>query len=375
MIKIVVNGTPYTDFLSASVTVSLETMANDFSITTSAVGNFPPLRQGDEVEILVDDTKVLTGYVAEVSGQEREGAHSVTYSGRDKTSDLIDSQINIINDLRASDSLTLKRIIETVISHLGSMLKVVDELSPAAFNEAEDIVAPKVGQGALELIMAYARKRQALLSSTGDGDVLITQSSPTDSGAVVQRIEGAGDNNILTQNWSIQASKRFNTYIRRGQLDPAALNYAGDTSSEAIEDQSGTATDSTVRSGRQNVKVESNVSSPYGQLSYSSEQLANLALWSKQLAKAQSTRFNCTVKGHQMPDGGLWLVNTLVQVNSDTADISRKMLLNSITFSDGDNQPEISSLEFVERDVYTINERILAQQPKGSLYDAYSSLG
>lgn len=376
MILITVNGAPYTDFVDAAVTVSLESLANDFSFTASAVGDFPPLRQGDAVAVTVDGDTVLTGFIDEVSGQDQEGGHLITYTGRDKTGDLLDSQINVIDDIRAADNLTLKRIIEAVIKHLGLNLKVVDNLKPAPFNEAEDIIAPKVGQNAFEFITAFAAKRQALLSSTSEGDILITQSSPIDSGAVVQRLKGADSNNILSQSWGLNASLRFNKYVYRGQLDPSALNFGGESDSTAVEDQGGETIDKDIRAGRQSVKVESDVSSTgaFGaktSMSYSSEQLKDRAKWAKQLATAKANRFTCTTKGHQMPNGGVWQVNTLVQVNSDVADISRKMLLNTLTFSQGEKRPTITTLECVERNVYTINEKLLAQRPTGSQSDAF----
>ena len=376
MIRIAVNGIPYTDFISATATISLESLANDFSFTASAVGDFPPLRQGDAVVVTVDNVGVLTGSIDEVNGQDQEGGHLVTYTGRDKTGDLLDSQINVMDDIRAADNLTLKRIIETVIKHLGLSLKVVDDLNPTPFNEAEDVIAPKVGQNAYEFIATFAAKRQALLSSTSSGDVLITQSSPNDSGAVVQRLTGADSNNILTQDWVLNASLRFNKYIYRGQLDPSALNFGGESDSTTVEDQGGEAIDPDIRIGRQSVKVESDVSSKgdFGvttSMSYSSEQLKDRAKWAKQLAMAKANRFTCAVQGHQMPNGRVWQTNTLVQVNSDVDNINSKMLINMLTFSQGEAQPTLTTLECVERNVYTINEKILAQRPVGSQSDAF----
>lgn len=366
MIGIQVNGEPFTDFISAQVTVDLKTMANDFSFTASAVSAFPPLREGDNAVVTVDGIKILTGFIGEVNGNDSEGGHTVSYTGRDKTGDFIDSTINTINDIKASESLTLKSIIESVIAHLGSDLAVEDLLNAAPFNAAEDIIAPRVGQKALEFITAYAQKRQALLSSNGDGNILIAQSSPVDSGAVLQRLQGANDNNILSQNWSITGSARFNKYIHRGQLKPGALNFGGDSDTNTVEDQGGEAIATGNRVGRQSVIVETD--------SYSSAQLKNRAKWSKQLAAAKATRYGCVVAGHQMPLGGIWAVNTLAQINSDVADINRKMLLETITFAQGEKKPTTTALGFVEKNVYTINERILAQRPTGSLNDAFKSL-
>lgn len=367
MIELIVNGTPYTDFVNASVTLSLETMANDFSFTASSVGDFPPLRQGDKVEVLVDSETVLTGYIDEVGGRDSEGDHLITYTGRDRTGDFIDSTINVINDIQTGNNLTLKKLIEIVISHLGQDLSVVDNYSPAPFNQAEDFVSPQVGQNAFEFVSKYAKKRQALLSSNGAGNILITQSEPTDSGATVQSLFSADDNNILTQDWKINASDVFNKYVHRGQLDPRALNFAGESTTEGVENQGGEVINSNVRTGRQSVNVETEA--------YSSEQLADRAKWSSQLADARATRFNCAVQGHQMPNGGLWQTNTLVQVYSEPANISRKMLLNTITFQQGEGQPTISSLQFVEKNVYTIDEKLAAQRPVGDFTDAFSALG
>lgn len=371
MIGLTVNGSPFTDFMSASVTIALDTLSNDFSFTASAVSDFPPLKQGDAVKVTVDNETVLTGYIDEVSGMDAEGQHVITYTGRDRTGDFVDSQVGIINDLRTGNTLTLKKLIELTVSHLGQTLKVIDTVNPEPFSQTEDIVSPRIGTNAFEFVLKYAQKRQALLSSTPEGNILITQSSPTDSNGVVQSIRGAGDNNVLTQNWTIDASVRFNKYIHRGQLDPIALNFAGVSSSADVSDQSGVATDSDVRVGRQMVNVDGRE----GSLAYSSESLAQRAKWSKQLAKAKSIRYNCIVQGHQMPQGGLWTVNSLVQVNSDVADISRKMLVNAVTFSQGEGQPTMTSLEFVEKNVYTIDEKLTSSKKVGNGAGAFSSLG
>lgn len=367
MIEIVVEGTPYTGFIDVSVNVRLDAMANDFSFTASAVTGFPPLKYGDEVQVLVDGVIVLTGHVDEVNGAEQEGTHTVTYSGRDKTADFVDSQVNAISDLKPSESLTLKSVIETVLSHLALSLDVVDNVAPAAFNLAEDIIAPSVGENAFDFVRKWAQKRQVLLSSNGLGNIAILQSSPLDSGAVLQRVDGGKGNNILAQAWSIGGNNLFRKYVSRGQLSPSALNFSGGSTSSDVEDQGGEYEDTAGRPGRQKVQVESE--------SYSSEQLLNRAKWSSQLAKAKATRFSCTTLGHQMPQGGVWDVNTLVLVNSSVADINRKMLLNGVNFVEGEGRPTVSNLEFVERDVYTISDKILSQRPTGSLNDAFKALG
>lgn len=367
MIQIIANGVEYKDFIEASVTTSLESVANDFTFSASAVGDFPPLREGDAVQIKVNSILVLTGFIESINGQVQEGTHIVTYAGRDRTGDFIDSQLSVLDDIKASNALTLKVIIEKVLAHIGSDLKVVDALNPAPFNEAEDIIDPEVGSGALNFIAKYVKKRQAILSSTAEGDLLVTQSSPSDSSEVVQSLNPGNDNNVIQETWAINSNALFNRYIHQAQLNPRALNFAGDSVSQNVEDQKGASSNTTVRTGRQKVTVEPD--------SYSAEQLQNRALWTNQLSRAQATRYGCTVKGHETPTGGIWVVNTLVQINSAAADVNRKMLLSSATFTQGEGKPTLTALQFVEKDVYTINQQLLSQKPVGSLNDAFKALG
>jgi len=360
MITLVVNGTPYTRFVSATVNVRLSALCNDFSFVSSAVTGFPPLALDDDVQVLIDGQLACSGYIDRVNGGEADGSHLVTYQGRDYTGDLVSSQLDALPQLNPSDALTLKAVTEIVIAHLGLNLKVVDTVNPAPFNLAEDIVRADIGENAFDFLSKWAKKRQVLLSSTPSGDVLITQSAPTDSGAVLRRQQGQ-PSNIVSQSFAVSKSERFRRYVVRGQLSPSALDYSGGYTSQDVEDQVGEATDRSVREGRQRVLVAGE--------SYSDEQLTERAKWVKQLAKARGTTFSCTVKGHTNSAGDVWAVNTLALVLSDVADISRQMLLDSVSFMEGEGRQTVSALSFVERDVYTVDDKILAQKPAGSLLD------
>lgn len=364
MIELVIRGTPYTNFLSASVTVALDALANNFMFTATAVNDFPAPRRGDAITVNVDNVKVLTGFIETVNGEESEGSHVITYEGRDKLGDLVDSQIDTIDEIRASDSLKLINIIQYVLDDINLDVAIVEQVSTPAFNKAEDIILPAVGENCFDFIKKYAAKRQVLLTSDGDGNFVITQSQPTNSNAVLQKLNNDNANNILTQSWSLDNRERFNRYIYKSQLEPRASKFGGTDDSTLLSFQNGEASDDEIRTGRQRVVVESNA--------YSNAQLVNRAKWNKQLAIAKDSSFNCVVKDHQKPGGGLWQVNTLVQINSESANINTPLLLNSIEFKQADGQPTVTQLSFVEPDVYSINERLLSQQTLSKKNDKLS---
>lgn len=367
MITVFHNGIPYVNFISITASISLPNLSNSFQFTASSNGDFPNPKKGDLIEIHVDERKKVTGYVENIKGSEREGSHVITYSGGDRTADFIDSSVNVINDLNPSNNLTLKKILEVLISHIGADIKVIDLANPDPFVSTEDIITFQPGDNIADIGIAFARKRQCLLTSDENGNIVITRSLPNDSGQTLQNLIGKNDNNVFDQEWEIDSSNEFNKYIHRGQISPASLNFSEDQLSGTSENQFGEHIDSSIRSGRQKVVIEPK--------SFSSAQLKNRAKWSGQLAKAQATSYSCSLKGHsKFTKNEPWLINELAQVNSSAADITRKMLISNIVFSEGEGQPTLTTLTLVEQDVFTIDEKLANQKKVGSQNDAFKEL-
>lgn len=365
MIELELNGVPYTDFVSASITVSLPTLANSFSFVASSKGGFPPFAIGDRVRASADGIAILSGYVEVVAGSDDENHHTITYSGRDKTFPLIDSSFDAIGEIDAA-GITLQKLAEITVAHIGADIRVLDMSdSQQPFNVAEDVIAPAVGESALRFLSDWAAKRSAILTSNGDGDVVIASNAPASSGATLQRlVNGGANNNILSQSWSLDWSKVARLYAHRSVLDLLAVNQAGDVPTDQVVNQSGEYLDSQGAPGKQFVVAESK--------SYSNEQLAQRAKWASQLARAKATKYRCVVRGHQNNADQLWAVNTLVAINSETASLNKQMLLEEVVFSEGEQQQTQSALRFVEPGVYSVAGALLAQQPADEDFDAYT---
>ena len=123
------------------------------------MGNTPgqglPFKGGESCRVLVSDEPVLTGFIEVVEVSYDGSDHILNVSGRDKTGDLLDSSLDQFDDIRG-DELSLKQVIESVISHLGLSITVTDEVNPPLFNSAEDIAAPEPGDNAFEFIERYS---------------------------------------------------------------------------------------------------------------------------------------------------------------------------------------------------------------------------
>lgn len=344
-----VNGVRYDNFTAASCEIRLDALSNTFSFEAVAAEGEPlPFKGGEDCRVIVDGEVQLTGSIEIVDVSYDAGDHTITVQGRDKTGDLLDSSIDKISDLRAP--ITLKQIIEKVIENIGADIKVVQEVSTAAFSSAQDVAAPEPSDNAFTFIEKYSRKRQVLLTSNGAGDVVITSGSAQQAVGSIQHIIGASDNNVIASSFSFDTTGRYNSYKIASQLNPFALNLAGETGLDSVVSQSGGTSDPDVRIGRQMVLIAEAPSS--------NDQNFDRAKWEANIRKARGLVYSVTVHGYRVdptdPSSDLWQINRLYQILDDYLGKSEPMLCNSVTFTldvDGGQQ---TSLAFVDQNAYSL---------------------
>jgi prophage tail gpP-like protein len=338
-----VNGTQYSGWTNAVANVRLDTIADAFSFTATAQDGKPlPFKGGEDCSVFVDELKVLTGHIEIVNVDGNSSAHDITIDGRSSTGDVLDSKIGALPDIRPPVSLA--RVISLVLSHLGSPVKVVDEVKPSLFTKAEDLAAPEPGQDAFEFIQALARKKQVLLSSDADGNLLITKSSGTEIDATIHHRVNNNDNNVIQYSVSYDTTGRYNRYRLTTQLNPLSLVDASSSSNPKIADQSSEVLDTLIRVGRQFVLVSENAGS----------NPLDRARWEANIRKARGRVYGCTVHGYRNQSGDIWRVNNLVQVIDEFAGINSRMLLNTIQYSLDVDNGRLTTMTFVEKNAYTL---------------------
>jgi len=359
--KLEVNGIEYEHFTSASAEIRLDALSNTFSFTAVSTNDEPlPFQGGEPCRVIVDDQAVVTGSIEIVSGSHDGNTHTISIQGRDKTGDLLDSNISSLSDLK--ETITLKAIIEKVLKNIDLTLNVIDEAGPDPFNPAEDIQAPESGDNAFEFLEALARKRQVLLTSNGDGDIVISESPGGDSGGILQNIIGANDNNILAASYSYDRTGRFNIYKMSSGMNPISLNNAGTTSISSLVNQSGIITDAQIRAGRQLVLVSEG--------SFSDTQDDKRAIWEANIRKARGRVYSATVQGYRPdPDSAfLWNVNELVTVVDNFAQINAQMLINTVAFGFDLQGGKTTTLSMIEKNSYQLTLEEPVSQDLGGLF-------
>lgn len=351
MIVIEVDGVQYGGFTSASVSMRLDALSNTFSFDATSSNADPlPFRGGQACSVFADGELVLTGNIEVVSASYDAGSHAITFEGRDKTGDLLDSSIGSLSDLKAP--ISLESICKRVIAHVGADVTVIDEANAEVFKAAEDISSPEPGENAFEFLEKYSRKRHVLLSSTPEGNLLLTDGSKGEivGGSITHRIGNPGnENNVVRADVSYDSTGRFNVYRAVSQLNTSAGALAGIFSPASVADQGSgqTARDENIRAGRQLILVSEAASSGKDTL--------DRATWEANIRKARGRAYGVELSGFRDRNGELWRINTLPQVLDDFAGIFDRMLVNSVSFSNSASSgSEKTVLAFVERDAYSL---------------------
>jgi prophage tail gpP-like protein len=335
-IRLVVNGVEYVDWTAADVSMRLDALSRTFGFEAVGVAaGRLPFEGGEPCEVWVDGEKVLTGSIELVNMTCDANEHRIDVQGRDLTGDFIDSDVSVIDELN-TDGLTLKRIIEIVLAHIGSTLSVVDNAAPKAFNIAEDGISPEPGDNAFDYCETLARKRQVLLTGNAHGNVVIDNNVGLMVDGVLQHRAGDPTNNVTRCELSKDSTGRFNLYYLTSQLNPLAIQHAGDIPNAAIVEQTGATTDDRIRLGRQMVLVSESM--------YSAAE-AEARVWWEYLARwARSFLYVATVVGFRHQGGELWEPNTIISVDDEYANIDARLLVAAVRFAENSTDGAVTEL-------------------------------
>lgn len=312
------NSIDYINFNSVSFRKSLVEFCGGYDVAYTDIDNKGiQFKADDDIELLIDDNKVFTGYVSSFSGEIDSGMHILRIKGKDKTIDF--AQSSITENIEFTNTVKLEDVIQAVLTSLDiDDIQVINKLDIKPF-ETGEIVSAEVGDNALQFVEKYARKRQVLLTTTKDGNIELQQANFTDNGDVLQLIHGNPTNNVLFSSFERDFDNVYAQYTCKcsDALSTGDLN-------EDFVDRIAVATFDDARPAR---KTEIILDAA------SIDTLQKRAIWEKN-CRLNGGVYRCRVQGFYNSLGEVYFPNMgLVQVTDDTWGINKKMLIKAVSFS------------------------------------------
>jgi prophage tail gpP-like protein len=341
-IQLRVGGKVYEKWTSASVTRDLKDFSGSFSFTLrdtqrslktfeyASGGSVMDFRPGLAVDVLLEGTLILKGYIDNVSPSINEGQAQVSISGRDKTGDLVDSAA-LTDGPSEFRNVKLEDAAKQIAKPFG-----LDVRSEIDTGEPFTRYGLDLAETAFSAIEKGARSRHALVLSDGVGGLVITRTGSKRAPADIT-LPG----NVVSSSGQYSDERRHSKTYVRGQgekagkarsgsaaldntaapLDPAD-RQAGDGSATENERKgtaaTGVAIDDEITRYRPAVHLAGSKAD-----TTSAQDEADFRM---RTARGQSEEVTETVKGFSV-NGQLWRVNEIAYVSDAFQHIERDMLI------------------------------------------------
>lgn len=339
------NGENYTNFKNAMCSISMENVCGQFSFasTPDENGSFP-IKIDDSVNVFADGIKVMTGYVEALDGSDDKESNDISLSGRGKLCDLVDSSLR--DPIEFSGRVSLADIIAIVLADIGLDIDVIEEdvtLPPEPFEDWE-IESPEIGQSGFDFIEKLARKKQVLLASDKDGNLILTRASNIIFPAHLKKKKNGQDNNILSSSLTLDHSKVFNQIFIASQLNP--INQEANVRpKDLVSIVSSPAVNSKIRTSRQLV-----INSEESIDGFTANQRA---IWEANIRRARSLSYIVIVQGHSV-NGQLWIPNIIISVDDDFRGVHGNMRIKAVTYLSNLEEGNTTRLELTYKDAYSL---------------------
>lgn len=341
--EIRVEGRAFTFWERATYSRSLDELCGSFSFSSSEkVGETYPVKKGQKVEIFINKTVVLTGFVDDIINEGSLDGSLVTVIGRDKTSDIVDSSVP--SNAKAIDGpVSLRSLCRIVIRGLGADIEAEDETGLILDFTSEDLQAGASAENAFDFLNSFARKRQVYLRTNGAGNLIIFRPGQIKASTILRNEKNNQRNNV--KKWSSRNSdvERYHTYVARSQGNIGAnplTDYAGESSS--VE---GVAIDEEIR--------DSKYLEIICEESMKTNESTDRAKEESNLRRARSFRYKATLAGIQQDDGSLWDTGLLVTVRDFRCGIFGQFLSRKIALSQSISG-STTTLVVAEPDAYNL---------------------
>ena len=346
------NGDIYKNFKEIEVSLDMDNLAGSFSIVSSvSKDNIFPFGAGDYIEILVDGEQVINGYIDKLDGMYSAGSHDIRIGGHSKIIDIVHSTVDPeLKEFKEAISLDqiARKLLDDNKMESTKVINKVGYIKP--FKKGE--VSASVGETIFDFLEKLTRKRQLILNSDGDGNLLLTrgigEESPTIAYDIFNMI-GVEGNNILSASLKLDTADRYRFYKVHSNdgtiISEADIGLGGKANpSEGVENE---AEDTDIRETRIfEIKAEE---------SSSQAECENRAKWEKNIRKTRSLTYSATIQGHS---GGInqevYKINTVVRVVDDFYSLAEIMIIKKVVFEYSLSNGSTTTLDCILKDGYNI---------------------
>lgn len=304
-LQLKVRNKKYSGWQNIIIVKSMQSIAHTFAMDIYK-GADVDIQDDDIVQILKDDEVFFTGYIDGITLRITDAKMPMQISGRSKTCDLIDCNIEINKQYNQQN---IKQIISDLIKPFGITVSSILTL------DALEVFNTKVGETYFDAINRLCKQTNTLPISDNFGNIEIIKNKKSKASIVLK------DQDFKEINYPKKLDKRFSkyTYKKEGIITD-------------ITD--GVVKDSTVKRYR-----------PFVAVNTDDKDNQDLAKWELNKNKADEANITAIIQGWDID------INTIVKV--ETSIINNSFLVKEIIYYKDDSGTR-SELTLIDKDLYNV---------------------
>lgn len=355
-----VEGTQYTGFNSVTVSSTFEAVSSTFTFNITALSNITnfPIKIGNACRVLVNKIPIINGYIEKNTIDYSSNSHNISLHGRDKTCDIIDS--TLCKGMSFSPGITLEQVTQNVFKYLNitgmRVYSTAGNLAPFAKGE---LVASETGMQAFNFIARYASRRQVLVTTDGDGNIVFARPSEKVIKTVLN-LDSNAQSTILHASVDRDNTKRFSKYILNVQQSLSGMSGNDlDFNHKDVVNTKAIATDNESAGGSIPIRASRILNLMQSEQSASTKDLQKKAHWEANTRRAKSFKYTVTVQGFSpINDPDLvWRPNLLVTINDSFCSIpSSSYLIQTVEYNYSISEGSTSTLTLIDGSAYSPEE-------------------
>lgn len=327
---VTVNGQAFTGWKSVEVTREFDSAVGSCSLEISESPGRPlPIKLNDDVQVLIDNRPVITGYAFSIDGSHSFDTHDISITVQDQTASFTDSTVGPKTEFQPE--IVIKDVLTGTLKNMGlSHIKVIDNISPEKFRPGGEVPVAAITDTGFDWLDKWTSKRNVLLNSDGKGNLVIDRNQMKMGPFNLHKgPEDDPANNILEANYQNSLEGRHNEKRVAGQKSTNDLTHwekrpKGDLPAQAkqLSKNWGSILDPTVRADRiQHIRGGGGIEGRTPE---------EAARWRSNLAQARNLTYDATVRGFYM-GGELWWPGFLVPVYDYHFQIADIMFIKGVT--------------------------------------------
>jgi len=344
----------YDGWDTVSINRDLEAMTSSFTVTVSdkwrQTKETWPFNVGNQVRISTNGKSIFNGYIDALDVNVSNEDRSISFSGRDKTGDLVDSAaIGLSATYSLQNIVSIAQIYATKfgITVTGDTADALVPFQNVTVQQSETI---------FELLSRLAKEKGLLLTSTPEGNLSITDRK----GLISQRTTdirnptkfnvalALGDStsglkqggNIISARATFDEVERFQTYLVKSQVKGTDFINAKDSTTI-----NGVAVDPNVKRSRTKYIIADKSMDNAGAKAY--------AEWQANIHAVGSSDIEIVVQGWTNAKGEVWDINEIVDVDARFIGLTpQKMLIVGVSFSQNVNSGTLTSIRLARLDSF-----------------------